>query len=66
MSIPKPRHGAATSAALKNVKGAQPMMGQRGSSTVQSYGTIIRLPIGLEERVCEKWLVFSIVCWRIR
>lgn len=39
--------------AAKNVKPAEPIINQRGR-ILQEYGTVIRLPIGLEQSACLK------------
>ena len=49
----KPIAAAKSMPVASNPKAAEPMMNQRGQ-ILQEYGTVIHLPIGLEEDVCLK------------
>lgn len=42
-----------TAATTKNNDAAEPIINQRGR-ILQNYGTVVRLPIGLDEKVCLK------------
>jgi len=42
-----------SAAASKNVEPAEPIINQRGR-ILQEYGTIIKLPIGLDEKICHQ------------
>ncbi len=53
MAHKSPQSGTATMAPPEHPRSAQPLVGQRVTS-VQQYGTVIRLPNGLEESVCQK------------